>query len=170
MLIILGGLPGSGKTTLAHELARELGAVHLRIDSIETAIRGARSTEMNDTGYRVGYAVAEDNLKLGRTVVADSVNPLTITRAAWLAVASRSGVPAIELELVCSDRGEHRRRVEARTADIDGLRLPTWREVVEREYEPWLGAHARIETSRRTVVESVAELRGALSSIENRPR
>ena len=38
MLIILGGLPGTGKTTIARELARQLGAVHVRIDSIEEAI------------------------------------------------------------------------------------------------------------------------------------
>ena len=37
MLIVFGGLPGTGKTTVARELARQLGAVHLRIDSIEQA-------------------------------------------------------------------------------------------------------------------------------------
>jgi predicted kinase len=166
MLIILGGLPGSGKTTLARELARGLGAVHVRIDSIEAVLRGA-VTEMNDTGYRVAYAVAEDNLGLGRTVIADSVNPLAVTRAAWVDVAKRSGVPAVEIEIVCSDQGEHRRRVEARTADINGLRLPTWSEVVERWYEPWDGVRAQIDTSGRTVAESIAELCGALSSIED---
>jgi len=34
MLIIFGGLPGVGKTTIARKLARHLGAVHVRIDSI----------------------------------------------------------------------------------------------------------------------------------------
>jgi predicted kinase len=38
MLIILGGLPATGKTTIARELARQLGAAHVRIDSIEQAI------------------------------------------------------------------------------------------------------------------------------------
>jgi predicted kinase len=77
VLIIFGGLPGVGKTTIGRELARHLIAVHVRIDSIEQAIRasGTVNPSLNDMGYRVGYAVAEDNLRLGRTVIADSVNP-----------------------------------------------------------------------------------------------
>ena len=35
MLVILGGLPATGKTAIARELARQLGAVHVRIDTIE---------------------------------------------------------------------------------------------------------------------------------------
>ena len=38
MLVIFAGLPGTGKTSIARDLARELGAVYLRIDSIEQAI------------------------------------------------------------------------------------------------------------------------------------
>jgi predicted kinase len=165
MLIILGGLPGSGKTTIARELARQIEAVHIRIDSIEQAIRdsGVLSQAINDAGYRVGYAVAEDNLRLGRTVIADSVNPIALTRDAWVAVASRAHVGEIEIEVTCSDAKEHRQRVEKRTTDISGLRPPTWQEVISRDYESWNRARMVIDTAGRSVEESVKVLRGALS-------
>jgi predicted kinase len=165
MLIIFGGLPGVGKTTIARELACQLGGVYLRIDSIEQAIRdtGKRTEPLDDAGYRVGYAVAEDNLLLGRTVIADSVNPLQLTRDAWLAVATHAGVGAVEVEVICSDKQRHRERLEARPVDISGLRLPTWEEVVTREYEPWNREHIVIDTTRGSVAKIVTELREAIT-------
>ena len=164
MLIIFGGLPGAGKTAIARELAREIGAVHLRIDSIEQAIRstGVVHQSLDDAGYRVGYAVAEDNLRIGRPVIADSVNPLRLTRDAWVEVANRVQVTAIEIEVKCSDASEHRRRVETRATDIPRLRLPTWEEVMSREYHRWDREHLVIDTAGRTVEYTVKILREAL--------
>jgi predicted kinase len=164
MLIIFGGLPGTGKTTIARELALQLGAMYVRIDSIEQAIRDSEtiSQPLNDTGYRVAYAVAEDNLRLGRTVVADSVNPIQLSRDAWIGVAQRAQVYAAEVEVICSNPQQHRQRVETRSADIGGLKLPTWEEVVSREYEPWSRQHIVIDTAGRSLAECVGELREAL--------
>ena len=164
MLIIFGGLPGVGKTSIARELARQIGAVHVRIDSIEQAIRdsAAVSEPLNDVGYRVAYAVAEDNLRIGRTVIADSVNPLRLTRDAWVDVAKRAKARPVEIEVVCSDSEQHRRRVEARTADIPGLRLPTWDEVASREYHAWDRERVVLDTAGRSVEQNVKLLRGLL--------
>lgn len=164
MLIIFGGLPGVGKTTVARELARQLGAVHIRIDSIEQAIldSGTVSPPLNDAGYRVGYAVAADNLRVGRTAIADSVNPLAISRDAWIEVASRVPVRAVEIEVVCSDTNEHRRRLETRITDFPRSRPLTWREVVSREYHAWSREHVVIDTSLRSVEQNVKMLRGAI--------
>lgn len=164
MLVIFSGLPGSGKTTIARELTRCIGAVHLRIDSIEQAIRSAETglESMRDTGYRVGYAVAGDNLRLGLSVLADSVNPLPVTRDAWRAVASCVGVRAFDVEIVCSDESEHRRRVEERRADIAEFRLPSWEEVRRRDYRPWSEPRVVVDTAGRSVESCVAALRAAL--------
>ncbi len=108
MLIVLSGLPGVGKTTIARELARSLAAVYLRIDSIEQARRNGGLTVWGE-GYAVAQAVAADNLRAGRIVVADCVNPWPLTRDDWRAVGERIGVPVVEVEFVCSDRAEHRR-------------------------------------------------------------
>ena len=77
-LINFGGLPGTGKTAIARERAREFRAADLRIDSIEQVIRSSGTLDklLEDQGYCVAGGVAEDNLRLGRTVVVDCVNPL----------------------------------------------------------------------------------------------
>jgi predicted kinase len=154
MLIVFSGLPGVGKTAIARELARTIGAVHLRIDSIEQALRRA-GCQVEREGYDVAYAVAEDNLRVGRTVVADCVNPWPLTRAAWRAVAERAGAPALDIEIVCSDAAEHRRRVESRLPDLAGHLLPTWEDVVRRDYREWDRDRFVMDTAASDVTASV---------------
>lgn len=160
MLIVFGGLPGTGKTTVARQVARACGATYIRIDAIEQAIRSANmlSCEVGPEGYMVAYALSGSNLSLGQSVVADSVNPLAITRDAWRSVAASAAVPIIEVEIVCSDITEHRRRVESRTVDIPGLTPPSWAAVMAREYDPWLEAHLVIDTAAVTPEEAAAQV------------
>jgi predicted kinase len=97
------------------------------------------------------------------SVVADSVNPLRVTRTAWRDVATHAGVPFVEIEVVCSNAAEHRYRVEARSTDIAGFRLPTWDKVVNRAYESWEAEHLVVDTAGQTVEQSVAALQQALA-------
>ncbi|MBS0428804.1 MAG: AAA family ATPase [Proteobacteria bacterium] len=169
MLIVLAGLPGTGKTTLGRTLAARLHAAYLRIDVIEQALRDAGGggpgapQDVGACGYRVAYALAGSNLSLGRPVVADCVNPLGATRAAWHAVAAQAGVAVVDVELVCSDAAEHRRRVEQRSADIAGFTLPTWADVMARDYAAWATDRLVIDTAHRSTDESLAHIEAHLA-------
>ena len=149
MLVVFGGLPGTGKTTVARLVAVRLRAAYLRIDAIEQAMRAAgvlaAEREVGPAGYMAATALAEANLRLGLTVVADCVNPLAETRAAWRAAGAPG--PLLEVEVVCSDPAEHRRRVEGRAADLPGLVPPTWAQVLRREYHPWTGPRLALDTA-----------------------
>lgn len=161
MLIILGGLPGAGKSTIAKKLCQQLNAVYLRIDSIEQAIRNAQSINPNGLdevfaeGYMSAYAVAKDNLEIGLTVVADSVNSINITRKDYQAVATSLNQPYFEIEIICTDKKEHQERVESRKPTIANHQLPNWQDVLNREYEKWETKNLTIDTSLLTVDEAV---------------
>jgi predicted kinase len=166
VLIAFGGLPGTGKTTLAKAVAKRYSAVYLRIDTIESAIRTTAMLpeDIGPAGYVVAYRVAEENLRLGRVVVADSVNPLQITRESWSLAARNACVPLVEVEVLCSDPVEHRRRIESKTPDLDGLPPLTWATVCHRTYEEWSAPHLTIDTAGKSIAETEQELMDRLSA------
>jgi len=81
-----------------------------------------------------------------------------LTRAAWRGVAERAGVRAIDVEFICSDVDEQRRRVERRRAEEPEAGWPAWREVLERDYRPWDRDRLVIDTTTLSVEEAVREV------------
>ncbi len=158
LLYIFSGLPGTGKSELAKFLSERFGAIYLRIDTIEQTLRENGIKEVEGRGYEIAYNIASDNLTQGLSVVADSVNPLEITREAWRKVATNTGTKFCEIEIICSDKREHKQRIESRTSDIDGLSLPTWDDVINRNYEPWTKDRIVIDTAGKSIAESQREL------------
>ncbi len=165
MLIVFGGLPGTGKTTISRRVARALAATHLRVDLIEQAMRdsGVPAGAVGASGYAVAQTLAGANLGDGRVVVADCVNPVTASREGWRAVAARAAVRLTEVEVVCSDPHEHRRRVEERVSDIPGLVLPAWEAILRSDYEPWDRPHLVIDSAGSSPSEAVAAVLGIVA-------
>ena len=166
MLVVFGGLPGTGKTTIARQIAARRSATYLRIDDVEQAIRmaGVLTEDVGPAGYFVANALAASNLANGLTVVADCVNPVAESRQGWRDTAARTQTRIIEVEVVCSDPVEHRRRVESRNPDVDGLILPSWQAVLERNYSPWEEPHLIIDTAKLTPNEAIALVEQQMSA------
>jgi aminoglycoside phosphotransferase family enzyme/predicted kinase len=112
-LLAIGGLSGSGKSSVAAALAPEIGAAPgallLRSDEIRKEICGvSRSTRLGSDGYgrdvseRVYRTLADratGSLRAGHSVVADAVYARRDDRIAIEQVAMRSGVPFVGLWL-----------------------------------------------------------------------
>lgn len=158
MLIVFSGLPGTGKTTIASDLAARTSSVYLRIDTIEQVIKnaGALAQDVGRSGYRVANELALSNLRLGNRVIVDCVNPVSESRKAWKDIASRSGARLVNIHVICSDKHEHQRRVETRKIDIPGLTPPIWQAVLDHEYEAWDDAPFSIDTALTSTAEAVA--------------
>lgn len=155
MLVMFSGLPGSGKSAIADQLGRGLPAAVLSVDPIEAAICRCGITQSFETGvaaYEVAAVLAEEQLGLGISVIADAVNSLGIARSMWRRAALNSGAPVTVIEVICSDPDVHRSRLATRVREIVGFPEPTWDEVMARrdEWEEW--------TEERLVLDTIEDL------------
>jgi predicted kinase len=162
VLVVIGGLPATGKSTIATALAGRTATPYVRVDRIEQAIVAwsSLSHPLGPVGYAIAYELAQEQLQLGLDVIVECVNPVAVTRDGWLDIATTAGAASIEVEVICSDEVEHRRRVETRVSDVDGLSKPTWSAILEREYEPWNRERLVIDTattSPKSAVDMIAE-------------
>jgi predicted kinase len=150
VLAVFAGLPGVGKSTLAAQVAAQLPAAVLAVDTVDFTLQRYDVTEPRPgfAAYGVVAALAEVQLRIGHHVIIDAVNPVRSAREMWVDLAERLGVPLRVVEVVCGDDAEHRRRVEARYAARDHDGVPDWVRVLERrnEYEPYLGPRLVVDT------------------------
>lgn len=162
ILFILSGLPASGKSTLSKLIVKEYNAAYLRIDTVEQGLRDLCNFEVQGEGYRLSYRIASDNLKLGRNVVSDSCNPANLTRTEWEDVAKDNDCVFINIEVLCSDKEEHRERIKTRESEIGGLKLPVWKDIETREYHSWESERIIIDTAHKSIKDSFEELKGKI--------
>ena len=160
MLFIFSGLPGTGKSTIAKMLSKKISAVYLRVDTVEQAIRSVseQNQKIGPEGYFVLYELTRENLQLGSTVVTDSVNDIILVRNTFRDIAISLNVPFLEIEIICSDKEQHRYRVENRKSDIPGLTPPDWMQVQHRNYESWDREHLQLDTAMLSATACVDKI------------
>jgi uncharacterized protein len=114
-LVLVGGLPGTGKSTLASELADRLGASVLSSDPLRKELAGAPQSgstaaayragaytdEMTDATYRALLARARVVLERGGSVILDASWVKASHRAAARALAAEVGAEPSELCCTC---------------------------------------------------------------------
>lgn len=123
---------------------------------------GTAPADLRDWTLRAAQAVAADNLRLGRDVVADGVNDWAEGRLLWASMARRSEAAIYWLEVVCSDPMEHRRRAETRQSDVPGLRLPAWSDIQALQFAPWAWERTVIDTAKDDLDGCIETAMGAI--------
>jgi predicted kinase len=133
VLVVLTGLPSTGKSAIADRLGRSLQWPVFSVDPLEAALlRGGVTREQfsDRIAYDLLEALALHQLMLRQSAILDAVNPFHWVRARWQGLAQRFSVACPLIECVCSDRQIHRDRLESRKRDIPGFAYePGWDEV-----------------------------------------
>lgn len=145
----MSGLPGSGKSTVAKQLAADLGCAVISVDTIERGLHEAGVDASQPTGlaaYAAANRLVDVQLGLGHTVIADAVNHHPDARQAWLDLAAAHGVALRVIHVECRDESVHRHRLATRDHE---LRVVPWERVLElREtWTPWPVEVETVETA-----------------------
>lgn len=151
MLIVIAGLPASGKSTVADDLGRALHCAVLGVDQAEAAMWRAGVSPSQPThhaAYLVVDALAAEQMALGHDVIIDAVNGPEQARAQWRRLADRSRVELRFIEVQCSDEHLHQQRLASRRRRIEGFPEPSWEGILRRraEFPAWTDPRLTLDT------------------------
>lgn len=152
-LIIFSGLPGTGKSTLAEMLGRQLSIPAFAKDWLEaTLVRSGLTSTVEDkplgfAGYELLSVLAERQLMLNQSVILDSVASTQSIRSRWRQLADQYQAECRVIECICSEETVHQARLNNRQRAILGWHELTWADVekVQSYYPPWEGKHLTLD-------------------------
>lgn len=150
LLVVIHGLSGTGKSTLARSLATRTGFAHLASDAIRKELAGLDPTnragahgwlyspEMSARTYSEMFARAAGALERGQGVLVDATFQRHVDRDAARKIARRVGTPFLLVECVSPEaevierlERRHRRDDDASDADVAVYRAQV------AAYEAW---------------------------------
>ena len=152
-LVIVSGLPGTGKTRIAEGLGRRTGLPVFSVAWLLGALSPWGVLERPDRG-RLAYALIgaqiEQQLRSGGGAIVDGMVGSAELRARWRGLAERFRALFVVIECVCSDAKLHRRRLDEREESIPGWPSPDWDHAQEMRgrYAPWRGPRLVLDSVR----------------------
>lgn len=154
-VVIFTGLPGTGKSTLAEQVARTVKAPAFAGDWLMGALKPAHSAlaNLDRSDYVAAWfgllrTLVTRQLMLGQSAVVDDIVSGSQLEQ-WRETAERFAARLILIECVCSDETVHRERVERRVRGIPGWHEIGW-DHVER-----MAAEARPLSADRLIVDAM---------------
>jgi predicted kinase len=153
MFVVVSGVPGTGKTTIADALSASLTIPIFNKDHIEASLwRSGVTADENS------WQVAEDllgtlaahQLRRGQSAILDTVARTRTSRGAWRAIAEAHDAAFKPIECVCSDEAVHRSRIHRRVRGIAGWYELSWEDVerARSRFEPWEGERLVLDAVR----------------------
>jgi predicted kinase len=141
-LIVMSGLPGTGKSAVAEGLAAEFGFPVFAKDWLEASLLESGEVareQLGMIGYGLLTTLARRQLSLGQSAILDSVAGFSSIRATWRSPAEEYDASWFAIECTCSSSDLHRQRLSQRKRGIPGWPELDWSEVerVQSYFEPW---------------------------------
>jgi len=139
-LVIFSGLPGAGKSTLADHLAYQLCWPLFRIDDIALKVPKDAGLDFWDYQIEILLSITEEQLKLGISVIVDSVF-MNMDRHHAHAIALKHNALFRPIHVFVSDEKLWEGRVNRRVAELNNPAVSTWDQIQRqrlgfRKWEP----------------------------------
>ena len=135
MLLLIAGLPGTGKTTVARAFAELGGAIHLNSDTLrrDLGLMGHYTPEDKEKVYAALLQRAREVLLSGKTVVADSTFYKESIRAPFRVMAAECNVPLHWVEVQAGEENLRERLSHPRPDSEAGIGVY---EKIRDQFEP----------------------------------
>jgi len=165
MIIIVMGLPGTGKTYFAEHLAAHIHAMHISSDKTRNQLqkRGTYAPEDKNQVYQAMLERAKEALKKGEDIIMDATYSKKAHRNAVKALGEQLKVPVRFIQLTADEKTVAQRTSQEREDSEADFKVY---KIIKKSFEPLGGPFLRLDSSRLNIDEMLEKAQEYLSLSE----